>query len=112
MKINFQIVCLFLLISSYFAVDCDDIAPSNAGDCKDDSIPEDDKKNDYTHCCLFEQENLDSKSCHSLTTRQYKNIGNFIKISEEKSNYLYKIKIDCNSSYLKFYLFSIILFLI
>lgn len=112
MKINFQIVCLFLLISSYLAIDCENINPSNADDCKDDSILESEKKEDYTHCCLYERENLDGKRCMSITTRQYKNIGEYIKISEEQNNYKYKIKIDCNSSYLKFYLFSIILFLI
>ena len=112
MKLNYQIVCLFLLISSYIAEDCENLTPSNADDCKDDSILETDKKLDYTHCCLYEQENLDVKRCTKLTTRQYKNIGNYIKIREEGNEYKYKLKIDCNSSYLKFYLLSLILFLI
>lgn len=112
MKLNYQIVCLFLLISSYIAEDWEKLTPSNADDCKDDSILETDKNLDYTHCCLYERENLDVKTCRKLTTRQYKNIGNYIKMLEEGNDYNYKLKIDCNSFHLKFYLLSLILFLI
>ena len=117
MKNNFQIFCLFLLIFSYKAEGlgiCGDgsVIPSKAEDCKDELLTDDQKKEDRKHCCYKEEENneSDGKKCVSLTTRQYEHIGKVIKLLEE--DYEYKIKIDCNSSYLKFYLLSLIFFFI
>lgn len=114
MKNNYQILCFLLIISYINSQTCTGITPSKAEDCKDDSIPSTMKeKYDFTHCCYKELENLDGgKSCTLLTTRQYKNIGKYIKLTEEQNDYDYKMKIDCNSYYLKFYLLSLILFLI
>ena len=115
MKNNFQIFCLLLLISYIATETCTSTtSPSKAEDCKDETITDADKKSyDYQHCCYREYENFErSKSCIPLTSRQYKNIGKLIKHLDEQNSYGYKIKIDCNSSYIKFYLFSLFLFLI
>ena len=115
MKKIYQILCLLLLISFIVVSgECGIDSPTKADDCKDDTITEENKKLDYTHCCYVEQENneVNGKSCRLLTTRQYEKIGKYIKLREEDSSYLYKLKIDCNSFYLKFYLLSLILFFI
>ena len=116
MKYNFQIFFLFLLVFSYIGSfnPCGTYSgpPSDADDCKDELLSDTQKKLDYKHCCFKEEENNESsgKSCIAITTRQYEHIGKYIKYLEE--DYEYKIKIDCNSSYLKFYLLSLILFFI
>ena len=116
MKNIYKVFFCLILVSYINSLNdgCGIANPSGAGDCKDDTISADDKKNDLVHCCYIEKENkeISGKSCETFTSRQYKNIGKIIKQREEGNEYDYKIKIDCKSSYLKFYLLSLFLFLI
>lgn len=115
----FSILGLFILftiftITSQISNDCGSgTTPTKADDCKDDTLTTTQKDNDYVHCCYFQfEKNVGDNECKALTSNQYKNIGNFIKFSEEQSIYAYKIKIDCQSSNLHLFLFTLIIQLI
>lgn len=85
-------------------------AATKADDCKDDSLSQDDKDDDdLVHCCYFKNEKLNSGFCDSLTSKQYKNLGKYIKQYEKEQGYTYKISIDCKSSYLNLFLLALIM---
>ena len=115
----FSILGLFILftiftITSQISSNCGSgTTPTKADDCKDDTLTTTQKDNDYVHCCYIQiEKQSDGIACKALTSNQYKNIGNFIKFSEEQSIYAYKIKIDCQSSNLHLFLFTLIIQLI
>ena len=115
----FSILGLFILftiftITSQISSNCGSgTTPTKADDCKDDTLTTTQKDDDYVHCCYFQfEKQSDSSACQALTSNQYKNIGKYIKKYEEQSLYKYKIKIDCQSSNLHLFLFTLIIQLI
>ena len=115
----FSILGLFILftiftITSQISTDCGSgTTPTKADDCKDDTLTTTQKDNDYVHCCYIQiEKQSDGSACQALTSNQYKNIGKYIKKYEELTTYKYKIKIDCQSSNLHLFLFTLIIQLI
>ena len=115
----FSILGLFILftiftITSQISNNCGSGAtPTKADDCKDDTLTTPQKDDDYVHCCYFQfEKQSDSSACQALTSNQYKNIGKLIKKYEEQTFYGYKLKIDCQSSNLHLFLFTLIIQLI
>ena len=79
----------------------------------DESLDPTEKDADYVHCCYYKEEKKpNSGRCKSLTSRQYKNIGKYIKYEEKDDDYEYKISIDCQSSFLHLFLFTLVMQLI
>lgn len=115
----FSILGLFILftiftITSQISSDCGSgTTPTKADDCKDDTLTTTQKDADYVHCCYYKEEKKpNSGRCKSLTSRQYKNIGKYIKYEEKDDDYEYKISIDCQSSFLHLFLFTLVMQLI
>ena len=116
----FSILGLFILftiftITSQLSADCGSsgTTPTKADDCKDDTLTTTQKDNDYVHCCYIQLEKKsDGSACQALTSNQYKNIGKYIKNYGETAYYEYKLKIDCQSSNLHLFLFTLIIQLI
>ena len=115
----FSILGLFILftiftITSQISSNCGSgTTPTKADDCKDDTLTTTQKDDDYVHCCYFQfEKNSGDSACQALTSNQYKNIGKYIKKYEEETYYGYKIKIDCQSSNLHLFLFTLIIQLI
>ena len=114
----FSILGLFILftiftITSQISRCGSGTTPTKADDCKDDTLTTTQKDADYVHCCYMQPEKISDRStCMALTSNQYKNIGKYIKKYEEETYYGYKIKIDCQSSNLHLFLFTLIIQLI
>ena len=112
----YSFLFMFILLSIFITTkqDCGDVIPTKADDCKDDSLSQTQKDNDKVHCCYFKKEKkaTNGASCKALTSRQYKNIGKYIKYEEEDDGYEYKISIDCQSSFLHLFLFTLVMQLI
>ena len=114
----FSILGLFILftiftITSQISRCGSGTTPTKADDCKDDTLTTTQKDADYVHCCYMQPEKISDRStCMALTSNQYKNIGKYIKKYEELTSYKYKIKIDCQSSNLHLFLFTLIIQLI
>ena len=115
----FSILGLFILftiftITSQISSNCGSgTTPTKADDCKDDTLTTTQKDNDYVHCCYFQfEKKSDGSACQALTSNQYKNIGKYIKNYGETTYYAYKLKIDCQSSNLHLFLFTLIIQLI
>ena len=115
----FSILGLFILftiftITSQISSNCGSgTTPTKADDCKDDTLTTTQKDDDYVHCCYTQfEKNVGDNECQALTSNQYKNIGKYIKKYEEQTFYGYKIKIDCQSSNLHLFLFTLIIQLI
>jgi hypothetical protein len=107
---------MFILLSIFATTKqscASSVTPTKADDCKDDSLDATEKDTDYVHCCYYKEEKSpNSGRCKALTSRQYKNIGKYIKYKEEKDDYEYKISIDCQSSFLHLFLFTLVMQLI
>ena len=104
-------------ITSQISFDCGTSAsgttPTKADDCKDDTLTTSQKDADYVHCCYVQREKYSAgNTCEALTSKQYKNMGKYIKYREKNNNYNYELKIDCQSSYLHLFLFALIIQLI
>jgi hypothetical protein len=110
--ILFMLILLSIFTTTKQSTSCNAIVPTKADDCKDDSLTQTEKDNDYVHCCYYKKEKTSGASCRALTSRQYKNIGKYIKYEEEDDGYEYKISIDCQSSFLHLFLFTLIIQLI
>ena len=97
MKLISKIIFLFSICKIITA--CGIANPASADDCKDDTLLQTEKDDDYVHCCFVEAEKSNIKYCKVLTSYQFKNIGKYIKRFEEDYDYDYKV--DCNSSFLQ-----------
>jgi hypothetical protein len=116
MQKEYSMLCMLILFSIFISTNqqaCSGLA-TKADDCKDDLLTQTQKDDyDYVHCCYYEKEKLkNGATCRPLTSKQYKNIGKYIKYKEEDNRYDYKIKIDCQSSYLHIFLLALIIQLI
>lgn len=110
----YSFLCMLILLSIFATTKqyCGSgVTPTKADDCKDDSLSQTEKDNDYVHCCYYKKEKkaTNGASCKALTSRQYKNIGKYIKYEEEDDGYEYKISIDCQSSFLHLFLFTLLM---
>lgn len=110
---EYSILFMLILLTIFISTNqqgCTGLA-TKADDCKDDLLTQSEKDDyDYVHCCYYENEKLkNGASCKRLTSKQYKNIGKYIKYEEEDNGYAYKIKIDCQSSYLHLFLLALII---
>ena len=74
------------------------INDEKASDCRNVSCDEDDKKNGYTHVCLFILKDK-SEICQGVSDDAYENIKKHKKYWEEHKGVDIK-KIKCGSSYL------------
>lgn len=110
MKHIFYIIFLFSLCKIITSQSCGISNPTKADDCKDDTLIQTQKDADYVHCCFMEVEKQNTKSCASLTSYQYKNIGKLKKLTEK--NYAYDYSIDCNSSFLQVCLILMLSFIL
>jgi hypothetical protein len=111
--ILFMLILLSIFTTTKQSTSCNAIVPTKADDCKDDSLDATEKDNDKVHCCYYKEEKMpNSGRCKALTSRQYKNIGKYIKYKEEEDDYEYKISIDCQSSFLHLFLFTLVMQLI
>lgn len=114
----YSILCIFILftistITSQISTSCGSGIPTKADDCKDDTLSTTQKDADYVHCCYVQREKFSAgNTCEALTSKQYKNIGKYRKYYEESNNYDYEVKIDCQSSNLHLFLFTLIIQLI
>lgn len=115
---TFTFIISILLISFIFAEDCEDKEnPSGHKDCKDLTLTGDEK-----YCCYFyfkatiNDKKEEEKGCVALTKAEYDKIGEDYKKEKEeleKAGYKdLKYDIKCQSSYLQFYLASLLLLLI
>ena len=88
-------------------------SPSKPGDCKLTKST----GNEVEKCCYETADNYDKVSypakggCVGLNQKQLDNLKTYIKYQEIISGYD-KMKIDCNSSYIKLSLISLLLFFI
>ena len=111
MKLISKIIFLFSLCKIITTCGIDN--PTSADDCKDDTLTQNEKDEDYVHCCFIEVANINENSCDKFTSYQYKNINKYIKkIGEKDSLYGYDIKIDCNSSFLQVCLILVLSFIL
>ena len=112
----YSFLCMFILLSIFATTKqyCGSgVTPTKADDCKDESLDPTEKDADYVHCCYYKEEKKpNSGRCKALTSRQYKNIGKYIKYEEKDDDYKYKISIDCQSSFLHLFLFTLVMKLI
>ena len=111
----YSFLCMFILLSIFATTKqyCTGVTATKADDCKDDSLDSTEKDNDRVHCCYYKEEKKpNSGRCKALTSRQYKNIGKYIKYEEKDDDYKYKISIDCQSSFLHLFLFTLVMQLI
>lgn len=107
------ILILFIISTVTSQIYCGSRTATKADDCKDDTLTQSYKDADYVHCCYVQREKYSAgNTCEALTSKQYKNIGKYIKYYEEDSKYAYEIKIDCQSSNLHLFLFALIIQLI
>lgn len=86
----------------------DDITASKAKDCENLKLDE-----KYYKCCYFKgkMENENINTCVPLTKAEYDDIKKTIKDFEKDSGNEVD-KLDCNSSYLKYSLISLLLILL
>ena len=109
---EYSILCMLILFTIFTQTkqSCSGSA-TKADDCKDDSITQTEKdEKDYVHCCYVKQDkNKNGGFCEALTSKQLDNLGKYIKFKEESRGYAYKIDIDCQSSYLHLFLFTLIM---
>ena len=115
----YSILCIFILftiftVNSQVSTYCGSgTTPTSADNCKDDTLSTTQKDADYVHCCYVQKEKFSAgNTCKALTSKQYKNIGKYIKYYEEINDYDYEVKIDCQSSNLHLFLFTLIIQLI
>ena len=118
LKIIFIILCLFISINSSCATDEDETNKyRNALDCKNKAFDSDEIEVGAYKCCYIEVEykSLNSErethGCTALTESQYNNIRQTIRTFEAQTG-VYEVDIECKSSYIKYGLFLIILFLL
>ena len=115
---TFTSIISILLISFIFAEDCGEKSnPSGYKDCKDLKLNGDEK-----YCCyVYSKGTLDGKTeedkgCEAYTEEEYKKIEEEVKKSKEEAEKIgvknIKIDIKCQSSYLQYYLSSLLLLLI
>jgi len=113
----FAFIISILLISFIISEDCDKENVSGKNDCKSLTAP----ANEY--CCYFNIKYTENgkaeeyKSCGTLTKSEYDNINKFKednKKNAEKEGDITNadIKVDCKSSYLQYYLASLLLLII
>ena len=103
-------------------------SPKSASDCNDKLTDEDKNNYGYAYCCYF---TLSKKSeynyCGGLSKKEYDNIGKYMKIQkiekevDELENEIDpdddyedfgKLKLECNSNYIKLGILILFLFLI
>ena len=128
-------IFLILLLSfiTYVYLDSDgrcgtNTSPKSASDCND-KLTDDDKNNyGYAYCCYFtSSKKSEYNYCGGLSKKEYDNIGKYMKIQKKSQeigkienemglndNYedLGKLKVDCNSNYIKLGILILFLFLI
>ena len=118
MNKKYSIICILILISiisitGQISTSCGSLSPTKADDCKDTTLTQSQKDADYVHCCYLQFVKGSSlNSCGALTSKQYKKVGKYIDYLEENSNYMYEIKIDCQSSNLHLFLITLIIHII
>ena len=115
---TFTFIISLLFISFIFAEDCDSKKnPSGYKDCKGLDLTGDEK-----YCCYYyykatvEGKTVEEKGCEGLSKEEYDKIGEEAKTFKEEAKKLgykdYKYDIKCQSSYLQYYLSSLLLLLI
>ena len=109
---------LFSFINTTCRTDEDDIIRyRNYKDCKDRVFDSDEIEDNAYKCCHIEIEiesaNVEHsfEGCIPVTKNQYYNIRQLVRQYETKAN-VDDVDIDCNSSYVKFYIISLIIFLL
>ena len=101
--------------------------PKSADDCKD-KLTDYDKDNGNAYCCYFSySKKSENNRCTGLSKKEYDNIGKYMKIQKKylemgkiqneidpDDDYedVGKIKVDCNSNYIKLGILILLLFLI
>ena len=113
----FAFIISILLISFIISEDCDKDNVSGKNDCKSLTAP----ANEY--CCYLNIKYTENgkdeeyKGCGTLTKSEYDNINKYeedYKKEAEKEGDItnFKVKVDCKSSYLQYYLASLLLLII
>ena len=111
MKLNYIIVLGFLIAFSISdETNCLLISnPSSKKDCNE-KLSTWDKENNYKYCCFYQIG--DDKSCIPYTQEMYDFIGEAKKASSGQTTASnVKAKLECNSSYLKLGLLSLLFFI-
>ena len=102
-------------------------SPKSASDCND-KLTDTDKNNGYAYCCYFSfSKKSENNYCLGLSKKEYDNIGKYMKIQKKyreigklqneidpDDDYedFGKLKLECNSNYIKLGILILFLFLI
>ena len=126
-------LCLFLLLSliaDVYLDDCESIQnPKSKSDCNGKLSDDDKNINKYAYCCYLSYSKKSEKnSCIGVDQKYYDNVAKYMKITKKRDeinklmneidpdNNKYedwgKVKIQCNSNYLKIGILFLFLFLI
>ena len=100
-------IILLLLISIFYVnseKNCEDIKPSKISDCV---LSSEDKK-EYKYCCYDKIDDKEAE-CDALTQATYEVTKDLAKSMEK--TFGSKVTFECNSSYLKLSLISLLLIL-
>ncbi len=104
MKFYHIILILLLIVYINTEDDCDDIKnPSSKKDCNG-KLSSNDKEKKYTHCCFLENDG--QKACLSFTQKEFDDIEKNMKEAKDKGEKVGSI--ECNSSYIKIGLLSLL----
>ena len=116
MKIITFIISI-LLVSFIISEDCEKEGVSSQKDCKDLTVSK-----DGNHCCFIKSKYTkdgnteESKDCGEYTKEEYDKMKDYVdeaKKQAEKAGYTkVSLSIDCASSYLQYYLASLLLLII
>ena len=85
--------------------------PKDVDECKNKLSEEQIKDDLKKYCCYSKIDNDLNPSCISLTETQYDNIKDYIKFSEILWGEV-NLNINCNSFYLRFWIFNLILYIL
>ena len=114
----FIITCLFSFINTTCTTDENDTYKyRDYKDCKNREFDFEEIEDNAYKCCHIEIEiesaNVEHsfEGCIPVTKNQYYNIRQLVRQYEAKAN-VDDVDIDCNSSYVKFYIISLIIFLL
>ena len=115
----FIISCLYFFINSSCETEEDDTTHKyrHYEDCKDRSFDEEELELNAYKCCYMEKEikslnmEKDVHGCVALTQSQYENIKRTISDFESAED-VQEVDIECKSAFIKYGLFSLILFLL
>ena len=115
----FIISCLYFFINSTCETDEEDTAKKyrHYEDCKDRTFDEEELDLNPYKCCYMKKEtkamNVETEihGCVALTKTEYDNIKKTIKFYESPED-VKDVDIDCKSYFIKYGLFSLILFLL